>query len=121
MPGRQIIVYDKRGAAIAQRKLFWFKIWKIDPADPIAQIYRVEVRAGKKELKDRWGVRTFDDVDRIIGDVVRRALDEVRYVAPSQSDSNVTRQRLDPLWQAMTAQVEHGLLEFRAGVFQSQA
>jgi hypothetical protein len=74
-----------------------------------------EVRAGKKELKERWGIRTFDDVDRIIGDVVRHALDEVRYLAPSQGDSNVTRQRLDPISEATRAQVERGLFDFRAG------
>lgn len=120
MPGRQIIVYDKRGAAIAQRKLFWFKLWKIDRADPTAQVYRVEIRAGKKELKDRWGIRTFDDVERVIGDVARHALDEVRYVAPSQGDSNVTRQRLDPLWAATRARVERGLFDFRAGLLPNQ-
>jgi hypothetical protein len=58
-------------------------------------------------------------VDRIMGDVVRHALDEIRYVAPSQSDSHVTRQQLDPLWTAMIAHVEHGLFDFRAGVLPS--
>lgn len=119
MPGRQIIVYDKRGAAIAQRKLFWFKVWDIDRSDPTALVYRVEVRAGKKELKDRWAIRTFDDVDRAFGDVVRHALDEVRYLAAYQSDSNVTRQHLDPLWEATRAQVERGLFDFRAGLLPS--
>ena len=57
MPGRQIIVYDKRAEAVAHRKLFWFKAWKIDPADATAEITRVEVRAGKKELKDHWHLR----------------------------------------------------------------
>lgn len=116
MPGRQIIVYDKRGAAIAQRKLFWFNVWNIDRADPTAQVYRIEIRAGKKELKDRWGIRTFDDIDRVIGDVVRHALDEVRYLAACQSDSNVNRQHLDPLWEATRAQIERGLFDFRAGL-----
>jgi hypothetical protein len=80
MPGRQIIVYDKRAAAIAQRKLFWFKVWGIDPADATAEIFRVEVRAGKKEVKERWNLRTFGDVDLAIGDVIRAPLDDIRYV-----------------------------------------
>ena len=120
MPGRQIIVYDKRRAAIAQRKPFWFKIWNVDRADTSASVWRVEVRAGKKELKDRWSIRTFGDVDTAIGDVIRHALDEVRYLAERQGDSNVTRQHLDPLWVAMTEQVEHGLYECRAGLLPSQ-
>lgn len=120
MPGRQIIVYDKRAAAIVQRKLYWFKIWRIDPGDRTAEIVRVEVRAGKKELKDRWGIATFDDADKVAGDVIRVALDDIRYVAPLQKDSNVTRQRLDPLWQAMIDHVERGLFDFRSGLLPSE-
>jgi hypothetical protein len=119
MPGRQIIVYDKRAAAIAKRQPFWFKVWRIDPADKAAEITRVEVRAAKKELKDRWHLDTFDDVDAAIGDVIRAALDDIRYVAPLQKDSNVTRQTLDPLWQAMIDQVERGLFDFRSGLLPS--
>jgi hypothetical protein len=119
MPGRQIIVYDKRREATARRKLFWFKVWKIDRDDQTAEVWRIEVRAGKKEIKDRWGIRTFDDVDRIMGDVVRQSLDEIRYVAALQRDSNVTRQQVDPIWQAMIDQVESGLFEFRAGLLPS--
>ena len=57
MPGRQIIVYDKRREAIAKRKLFWFKVWNIERDDPAQKVARIEVRAGKKELKDRWHLR----------------------------------------------------------------
>ena len=119
MPGRQIIVYDKRREAIAKRKLFWFKVWNIERDDPAQEVCRIEVRAGKKELKDRWGMRTFDDVDQSIGDVIRHALDEVRYLAPFQSDSNVTRQQNDPLWQVMIDHVEQGLFDFRSGLLPS--
>ncbi len=116
MPGRQIIVYDKRRAAIAQRNLFWFKVWGIDRDAPEAEVWRVEVRAGKRELKDRWGIRTFSDSDNAIGDVIRHTLDEVRYLAPIQTDSNVTRQELDPLWQAMIDHVERGLFANYSGL-----
>jgi hypothetical protein len=40
--------------------------------------------------------------------------------AASQKDSNVTRQRLDPLWQAMIDQVERGLFDFRSGLLPSR-
>lgn len=82
-------------------------------------MWRVEVRAGKRELQ-RWNIRTFSDVEAASGDVIRTALDEIRYVAPSQGDSNVTRQRLDPLWETMIAQVEQGLFAFRAGLSPSR-
>lgn len=56
----------------------------------------------------------------MIGDVVWHALDEVRYLAPYQSDSNISRQRLDPLWEATREQVERGLFDFRAGLLPGQ-
>lgn len=33
MPGRQVIIYDKRREAIDKHKMHWFKIWGIDPKD----------------------------------------------------------------------------------------
>lgn len=115
LPGRQIIVYDKRREAIAKRNLHWFEIWKIDRSDPHATVWRVEVRAGKQELL-RWNVRTFDDVETCGGDAIRGALEEIIYVAAEQTDSNVSRQHLDPLWVAMIEHVEQGLFAFRAGL-----
>jgi hypothetical protein len=120
MPGRQIIVYDKRRAAIEQRKLFWFTVWGIDPHDAGAQVWRVEMRAGKKELKDRWQIKTFDDVDCAIGDVFDHAVADVRYVAQLQSDSNVTRQHLHPLWKAVIEHVKQALTDFSCGLLPGQ-
>jgi hypothetical protein len=120
MPGRQVIVYDKRRAAIEKRNLFWFKVWGIDRQDTSIQVWRVEIRAGKKELKDRWQIRTFDDVDRAIGDVFLQALADVRYVASVQTDSNATRQCLHPLWEAVAEHVAQNLMEFRAGLLPDQ-
>lgn len=119
MPGRQVITYNKRGEAIAKQKRFWFDIWKIDPGDADASVWRVEVRAGKKELL-RWNIRRFADIETCGGDAIRNALDEIRYVAPEQGDSNVTRQRLDPLWLAMMEQIEGGLFAFRSGLLPSK-
>ena len=119
MPGRQTILYDKYREVISQRKPFWFEVWGISAAEASEGVWRVEVRAGKKELT-RWNVRRFADVETVGGDVVRNSLDEIRYIAPGQGDSNVTRQRLDPLWEAMIEQVERGLFDFRSGVLPSQ-
>jgi hypothetical protein len=120
MPGRQIIVYDKRREVVEKRKLLWFRVWGIDPHDTSVQVWRVEVRAGKKELKGRWQIRTFDDVDHAVGDVFLQALVDVRYIGSIQSDSNVTRQRLHPLWEAVAEHVAQDLMEFRAGLLPGQ-
>lgn len=57
MPGRQLIVYDKRREAIERRKRFWFERWGLDPTDRDVDVWRVEVRLGKKHLKGRWNIR----------------------------------------------------------------
>lgn len=119
-PGRQITVYDKRREAISRQKKFWFKAWDIDPKDPSIEVWRVEIRAGKKELKDRWQIRRFEDLDAAIGDVCLHALSEVRYLADRQTDSNVTRQQLHPLWKAAIETVTDKLAEFRSGLLPGQ-
>lgn len=100
MPGRQVIVYDKRRDSIVKRKDWWFPVWRISKDDKSREIWRVEIRAGKKELKDKWNLRTIDELRASLGDLLQRSLQDVRYVDTSQSDSNVTRQKLHPLWEA---------------------
>jgi len=101
MPGRQIIVYDKRRDSIVKQKLWWFPVWGISKDDNSREIWRVEVRAGKKELKEKWNLRTVDELQSSLGDLVRRSLKDVRYVSPSKSDSNVSRRPSHPLWEAV--------------------
>ena len=119
-PGRQIIVYDKRREAIEKQKLFWFKAWDVDRYDPNLEVWRVEVRAGKREIKDKYQIRRFKDFEAGIGDVTVRALQDVRYLADRQGDSNVTRQEVHPLWiSAQTVSVTK-LIEYRSGLTPDQ-
>ena len=120
MPGRQVTIYDKRKAAIEQRKLYWFAVWKMDRHDRSNQVWRVELRAGKKELKGKWRITTFADVKNSIGDVFRHAASQVRYVDEVQTDTNISRQRLHPLWLAVMEHLEESLLEFRSGLLPGQ-
>lgn len=119
-PGRQIIVYDKRREAIERQKPFWFEAWGVDRADPTLEVWRVEVRAGKKELKDKYQLRTFDDFAASIGDVIVNALADVRYLADRQQDSNVSRQALHPLWDAAQGTANQDLLGLRSGLTPGQ-
>jgi hypothetical protein len=63
MPGRQVIVYDKRAEIIAKRKLAWREIWDAGRAahqlaplirnDPQTHaVWLVEIRAGKDDPKE---------------------------------------------------------------------
>lgn len=120
MPGRQAIIYNKRKAAIEQGKTFWFKVWDIDPTDTSKKIWRVELRAGKRELKDKWQLTTFQDIEDCIGDVFAEATDQIRYLDDHQTDQNISRQTLHPLWQAVLKAHEENLCDYRAGITPNQ-
>lgn len=116
MPGCQIIVYDKRRDSITKQKYWWFEVWGVDWHNKSYEIWRVEIRAGKKELKDKWNLRHLSDVKDAIGDVYAQALEDVRYLADDQSDGNVTRQLLHPLWVAAQSALEMSPDIERAGL-----
>lgn len=119
-PGRQIIVYDKRREAIERQKYHWFEAWGIDRHDKNAEVWRLEVRAGKNELKDKYQIRRFADIEASIGDVIVNALSDVRYLNDLQGDSNVTRQGLHPIWHAAQETASRDLTEFRSGLTPGQ-
>ncbi len=120
MPGRQVIVYNKRKAAIELRTYYWFRVWGIDPKDTTQNIWRLELRAGKKELKDKWNIRTFTDLENSIGDVFNDAIEKIRYLDDFQTDGNVTRQRIHPLWIAANECLSNKLTEYRSGLVPGQ-
>ena len=119
-PGRQIIVYDKRREAIEKQKYFWFKTWGVDRKDPDLEVWRAEVRAGKNELKKKYQIRTFDDFEAGIGDVIVNALQDVRYLDDRQTDGNVSRQTLHPLWKKCQEVAAGKLIDYRSGLTPGQ-
>jgi len=119
-PGRQIILYDKRREAVEKQKPFWFKTWGVDRDDPTLEVWRIEVRAGKKELKDKYQIRSLDDFEDSIGDVIVNALQEVRYLAHQQTDGNVIRQELHPIWAKAQEEAAGNLLALRSGLTPDQ-
>lgn len=120
MPGRQVIVYDKRAEAVAKHKHYWFDAWDVDRDDPELEVWRVEVRAGKKHLKDDYDVRSLEDFEASIGDVMVNSLDRIRYLAAEQTDSNVKRQKLHPIWESACNTASGDLLAFRSGLTPDQ-
>lgn len=114
MPGRQIIVYDKRRDNLDKGKLFWLRVWGLDPDDDKLQVWRIELRAGKRLLKDSWNLQTFDQVFARIGDVYGKSLEEIRYVLPGQTDTNVSRQQAHPIWDAATKTARNAFAQHQA-------
>lgn len=119
-PGRQVTIYNKRREAIERKKLFWFEVWGRDPKEKNLEVWRVEVRSGKKELKDKYRIVTLDDFEASIGDVIIRSLSDIRYLADRQRDSNVSRHALSPLWEAAQTTAKEKLCDLRSGLTPGQ-
>jgi hypothetical protein len=126
MPGRQVIVYDKREEVLKRRKHEWPLIWNanldaagmppLDIADrDTSQIWRVELRLGKDALRNRHDIRGWgalhehlqEDMDQLVQDVTLRG--------PS-GDSNRSRWPLHPLWPTVQDAVATQLFAHEARV-----
>jgi len=127
MPGRQIIVYDKRREVIDKQKPIWWEIWNanlkglgfpaLDPKNPAnSRVWRIEVRAGKDLLKGRWQIRTWEDFDRLFGDLAAESLDKIRYCVPSPEDTNRARWPNHPIWELVKSTMAEDLEELRSFV-----
>lgn len=123
MPGRQMIVYDKRAEVIQKRKVGWWEIWDAARAREgrpplvrenaaLSRVWRVEARAGKKHLKDDWAIRSWSDLDARLGDMITAMFKAVRHTEPA-SDRNRGRWRDSALWREALKQCEVDLFELR--------
>ncbi|TFL15948.1 hypothetical protein [Jannaschia formosa] len=108
MPGRQVILYDKREEVLTKRKVEWPLVWNarrrqlgqpdLDFSDAdSSRVWRVEVRAGKHHLKKHWGVTGWGDLHTSLPHMLETTRDVVRYCAPSP-DSNRSRWPIHELW-----------------------
>ncbi len=134
---RQVIVYDKRAEVITHRKSYWWDIWNhtlrteeeatipyigvhrelLSPDPDKAEenrVWRVEFRAGKNLLKDRWGIRTWAQLFDRFGDLCREAGEVVRYADPVASDPNRSRWPNHMLWEIVCAEMNDDLTEMRS-------
>ena len=127
MPGRQVIIYDKRQEVTDKQKPIWWDIWNAnlarDGLPPLApkdasqsRVWRIEIRAGKNMLKDRWQIRTWAELDALFGDVVAEAFEKVRYCLPQGSDSNRARWPNAPIWDFARTEANGDLMEMRSHV-----
>ena len=123
MPGRQLIVYDKRAEVIAKKKFAWFEIWnancdelgvaRLDFQDSShSRVWRTEIRAGKKHLKDRWNIRTWADLYARFGDLVSDAAEAVRLTQPID-DKNRSRWPNSEFWALAKMALEDDLFDMR--------
>lgn len=117
---RQVTLYDKSREARVKHKPHWFEHWGI-PDEPDTRVWRLEIRIGKEHLARKgWNIRRFSDLENSITDVLLKTLEDIRYVADGQSDSNITRQTNHPIWTAAIDHLRTDLFRFCSGILPHQ-
>jgi hypothetical protein len=98
---RQIAICDKRAEIIQQNKMGWLTIWNaafaavgkppLDITDRASsQVWRFEMRLGSKQLRNRFKMRSWQDIHDMIGDAFTDSLARIRYYTPT-ADPNRSR------------------------------
>jgi len=123
---RQLAIYDKRAEVIQTGKMGWLPIWDaalaaqgkppLDLKDRDAsQVWRFELRLGSKQLRNRFEMRSWQDVQDMIGDAFTDALTHIHYCEPT-SDRNRSRWPLHELWRLFESVICNDLLANCCGV-----
>jgi hypothetical protein len=126
---RQIAIYDKRAEVIQSNKLGWVTIWNaareaigkppLDLSDRnTSQVWRFELRLGSKQLRNRFELRSWDDIRSAIGDVFTDATSRIRYCDPT-SDRNRARWPIHNLWHLFKMVMVNDLQHNCCGVLPS--
>ncbi|WP_306046083.1 hypothetical protein [Nioella sp. MMSF_3534] len=121
MPGRQVIVYDKREEVMKRRKHEWPLIWNanlqaagLGPLDlsdrATSQVWRIELRLGKDALRNRKDIRGWGSLHEHLQAEMDQLAQDVTLTVPS-SDSNRSRWLLHPLWPTTQEAVANRLFE----------
>ena len=109
MPNRQVTIYNKTAEIKVHNKLYWYELWGIkDPEQLNGKVWRIEVRAGKEELK-KWNVKRFEQLEKLAGNIVESTLTGVKYTEEDLYDSNRSRWPLHPMWESACQAVHQSL------------
>ncbi|MDZ4821370.1 MAG: hypothetical protein SGJ20_20605 [Planctomycetota bacterium] len=85
--------------AEASHKVWFFDLWGCEES-----VWRIEWQT-RKDLLRRFGIRTFDDLMSLQGDVLRYLSSEHDTLRIPNGDSNRSRWPLHPLWRDLQAQI----------------
>lgn len=127
---RQLVIYDKRAEVIKTNKMGWLNIWNAALAakgkPPLdlsntdhSQVWRFELRLGRKQLRNKFELRCWHDLENTIGDAFADALSRLRYSEPT-SDTNRARWPRHSLWISFETVVGNDLAAYCSGVVPSE-
>lgn len=91
MPHRQMCFYNKRKDSIKKKKDFWFKVWQeampeLDRDNRNHVVWRVEMRAGKRHLSEKLGIKTFAELEGCLADVFEKQCEDIQYKSQSRQE-----------------------------------
>lgn len=126
---RQLVIYDKRQEVMQKGKMGWLTIWNdaraqlnrppLDLADRVSsQVWRFELRMGSKQLRNRWEMRSWQDLRNMVGDAYTEFSEKIRYTCPT-TDSNRARWPTHELWHKVGNVIALDLHENCSGVLPS--
>ncbi len=121
MPGRQVIVYDKREEALAKNKLDWFFIWDeamerlgqpaLDYSDPAgSRVWRSEFRLAKRALRDRAGIKGWVSLYTGLAVELQKLTHDIELRVPSDS-ADRTDWTVHPNWEVLRDVLSNDLFE----------
>ncbi|UWR52660.1 hypothetical protein K4F84_15910 [Phaeobacter inhibens] len=127
---RQLVIYDKRQEVMQKGKMGWLTIWNdaraqlnrqpLDLSDRLAsQVWRFELRMGSKQLRNRWEMRSWQDLRDMVGDAYTEFCEKIRYTCPT-TDSNRARWPTHDLWRDVASVIANDLHENCSGVLPSE-
>jgi hypothetical protein len=112
MPNRQIAIYNKKKEINIKNKQYWLNFWNLTEEEiENKNIWRVEIRAGKKEL-DTWNLKRFNDFEEKAGDVLLDIAKAIRYLKENINDINKARWENIEFWDDILNGINSDLFEF---------
>lgn len=121
MPGRQVIVYDKREEAMTKNKLEWFFVWDaameragrapLDFNDAAkSRVWRAEFRLAKRALRDRAGIKGWDSLYAALAAEFQQLTHDIELRVPSSNDDR-TDWTVHPNWEVIRDVLSNNLFE----------
>lgn len=123
---RQLAIYDNRAEIIQTGKLGWCEIWnhtRVTKGLPrlnfddrgSSQVWRFELRVGSKQLRNKWAIHGWEDLNLQVGDVFKHFCEHISYRTTSK-DNNRSRWPRHELWENVTSVINNDLREMHSGV-----
>ncbi len=81
MPYKQVSLYNISKKIKLYGQSYWLKFWNIKTELLNEEIWRLEIRAGKKALNE-YGIYKFNDFEVHAADVLAQILNDIKYDAP---------------------------------------